>query len=69
MSHIPCCPGLDVWEIINPLKTAEEVEREAQEGHEAYVRSHNAYFVGKRNGKIIHEAFTVTTNFVFVEFC
>ncbi|XP_056236447.1 EF-hand domain-containing family member B [Seriola aureovittata] len=40
--------GLDVWEIINPSKKAEEVERESQEGHEAYVRSHNAYFVGER---------------------
>lgn len=34
-------------EIINPLKTAEELEMEAQEGHEMYVRSHNAYCVGK----------------------
>ncbi|KAK5862096.1 hypothetical protein PBY51_017526 [Eleginops maclovinus] len=40
--------GLDVGEIINPLKTAEELEREAQEGHESYIRSHNAYFVGER---------------------
>ncbi|XP_042346837.1 EF-hand domain-containing family member B [Plectropomus leopardus] len=40
--------GLDVREIINPSKTAEELEREAQEGHEAYIRSHNAYFVGER---------------------
>lgn len=40
-------PGLDVRELINPAKTAEEVEREAQEGHEAYIRTHNAYFVGK----------------------
>ncbi|XP_070768717.1 EF-hand domain-containing family member B [Enoplosus armatus] len=38
----------DVREIINPSKTAEEVEREAQEGHEAYIRSHNSYFVGER---------------------
>ncbi|XP_049902222.1 EF-hand domain-containing family member B isoform X1 [Epinephelus moara] len=40
--------GLDVREIINPSKTAEEMEKEAQEGHEAYIRSHNAYFVGER---------------------
>ncbi|XP_039973990.1 EF-hand domain-containing family member B [Xiphias gladius] len=40
--------GLDMREIINPSKTAEEVEREAEEGHEAYIRSHNAYFVGER---------------------
>ncbi|XP_033957943.1 EF-hand domain-containing family member B isoform X2 [Pseudochaenichthys georgianus] len=40
--------GLDVHEIINPSKTAEELEREAQEGHESYIRSHNAYFVGER---------------------
>ncbi|KAK2845032.1 hypothetical protein Q5P01_011691 [Channa striata] len=40
--------GFDVGEIINPPKKAEEVEKEAQEGHEAYVRSHNAYFVGER---------------------
>ncbi|XP_010772350.1 EF-hand domain-containing family member B [Notothenia coriiceps] len=40
--------GLDVYEIINPSKTAEELEREAQEGHESYIRSHNAYFVGER---------------------
>ncbi|XP_029307763.1 LOW QUALITY PROTEIN: EF-hand domain-containing family member B [Cottoperca gobio] len=40
--------GLDVREIINPSKTAADVEREAQEGHESYIRSHNAYFVGER---------------------
>ncbi|XP_019962469.2 EF-hand domain-containing family member B isoform X2 [Paralichthys olivaceus] len=38
----------DVGEIINPPKTAEEVEREAQEGHETYVHSHDAYYVGER---------------------
>ena len=53
MSHIPFCPGLDVREIINPSKTAEELEREAEVGHEAYIRSHNAYFVGKKNEKIM----------------
>ncbi|KAM6910422.1 EF-hand domain-containing family member B [Xenentodon cancila] len=40
--------GLDVGKIINPPKTTEEVEREGQEGHEAYVRSHNAYFPGEQ---------------------
>uniref|UniRef100_A0A8C9YGP1 EF-hand domain family, member B n=1 Tax=Sander lucioperca TaxID=283035 RepID=A0A8C9YGP1_SANLU len=40
--------GLAVREIINPSKTAEEVDREAQEGHETYIRSHNAYFIGER---------------------
>ncbi|XP_034729091.1 EF-hand domain-containing family member B isoform X1 [Etheostoma cragini] len=40
--------GLAVREIINPSKTAEEVDREAQEGHETYIRSHNAYFTGER---------------------
>ncbi|XP_071326210.1 EF-hand domain-containing family member B isoform X2 [Trachinotus anak] len=40
--------GLNVREIINPSKTAEEMESEVQEGHKAYVRSHNAYFVGEQ---------------------
>ncbi|XP_068426465.1 EF-hand domain-containing family member B [Clinocottus analis] len=40
--------GLDIRELINPSKTVEELEREAQEGHEIYLRSHNAYFVGER---------------------
>ncbi|XP_075322939.1 EF-hand domain-containing family member B [Odontesthes bonariensis] len=40
--------GLDVREIINPPKTTEEVEGEAQDGHDAYIRSHNAYFVGEQ---------------------
>uniref|UniRef100_A0A3P9KRP5 EF-hand domain-containing protein n=1 Tax=Oryzias latipes TaxID=8090 RepID=A0A3P9KRP5_ORYLA len=35
-------------EIINPSKTAEEMETDAQEGHEADVRSHKDYFVGGR---------------------
>ncbi|KAG5271654.1 hypothetical protein AALO_G00182490 [Alosa alosa] len=34
--------------IINPPKTSEQVERDFQEGHQYYVRSHNAYFVGER---------------------
>ncbi|TMS10505.1 EF-hand domain-containing family member B [Larimichthys crocea] len=40
--------GFDVRELLNPSKTAEELEREAQDQHEAYIRSHNAYFVGER---------------------
>ncbi|XP_042280325.1 EF-hand domain-containing family member B [Thunnus maccoyii] len=40
--------GSGVSEIINPSKTAEELEMEAQEGHKAYIRSHNAYFVGEQ---------------------
>ncbi|XP_026173079.1 EF-hand domain-containing family member B isoform X2 [Mastacembelus armatus] len=40
--------GLYARDIINPSKTPEEVEKEAQEGHEDYVRSHNAYFVGEQ---------------------
>ncbi|XP_028985621.1 EF-hand domain-containing family member B isoform X2 [Betta splendens] len=38
--------GGDVREIINPSKTAEEVEREAQEGHKSLSR--NTYFVGEQ---------------------
>uniref|UniRef100_A0A673B6R1 EF-hand domain-containing protein n=1 Tax=Sphaeramia orbicularis TaxID=375764 RepID=A0A673B6R1_9TELE len=37
-----------VREILNPSKTVEEVEQEAQEGHDMYVCSHNAYDVGER---------------------
>lgn len=64
MSRIPFCPGLNARELINPSKTAEEVEGEAQEGQKAYAHSYNAYLVGKKNKKIciIHKAFTVTTN-------
>ncbi|XP_047217778.1 EF-hand domain-containing family member B [Girardinichthys multiradiatus] len=40
--------GPGVREIINPPKATEELEEEAQEGHEAYVRSHNSYFVGEK---------------------
>ncbi|XP_071239777.1 EF-hand domain-containing family member B isoform X2 [Salvelinus alpinus] len=34
--------------IINPPKSAEQVATEAQEGHQSYIRSHNAYFVGEQ---------------------
>ncbi|XP_029361019.1 EF-hand domain-containing family member B [Echeneis naucrates] len=40
--------GLDMRDIINPAKTSEEVEREAQEAQKAYVRSHNASLVGEQ---------------------
>ncbi|XP_069031486.1 EF-hand domain-containing family member B isoform X3 [Embiotoca jacksoni] len=40
--------GLDLREVVNPSKSAQDVETEAQEGHAAYVNSHNAYFVGER---------------------
>ncbi|XP_024114067.1 EF-hand domain-containing family member B [Oryzias melastigma] len=40
--------GLDVREIMNPPKTAEEAEKEAQEGHEAHRRSHKDFFVGEQ---------------------
>ncbi|XP_053083801.1 EF-hand domain-containing family member B isoform X1 [Pangasianodon hypophthalmus] len=39
--------SLKAGEIINPPKTAEQVEQEAQEGHEQYIRSHSSYFVGE----------------------
>ncbi|KAK3541187.1 hypothetical protein QTP86_016222 [Hemibagrus guttatus] len=35
-------------EIINPLKTPQQVEQEAQDGHKQYIRSHSSYFVGER---------------------
>ncbi|NWW51104.1 EFHB protein, partial [Pedionomus torquatus] len=34
-------------ELINPLKTFEEVDKESREGHDLYVVSHNHYFVGE----------------------
>lgn len=37
--------------LINPPKTEEELEEEVQEGHDNYVRTHNAYFVGKKFGE------------------
>ncbi|KAM9309946.1 EF-hand domain-containing family member B [Pholidichthys leucotaenia] len=39
---------MDASQLINPSKTAEEVETEAWAGHEAYIQSHNAYFVGEQ---------------------
>ncbi|KAM7382980.1 hypothetical protein PAMP_002670 [Pampus punctatissimus] len=40
--------GLDVRELINPSKTAEELEIEAQEGQKTHVRRCNAYHVGEQ---------------------
>ncbi|XP_029574652.1 EF-hand domain-containing family member B-like [Salmo trutta] len=34
--------------IINPPKSVEQVETEAQEGHQSYICSHNAYFLGEQ---------------------
>lgn len=34
-------------ELINPPKTAHQVEQETQDKHELYVRSHSSYNVGK----------------------
>ncbi|XP_030640934.1 EF-hand domain-containing family member B [Chanos chanos] len=39
---------LKASEIVNPPKTAEQVEKEALEAHQQYIRSHNAYFAGER---------------------
>ncbi|CAB1438977.1 unnamed protein product [Pleuronectes platessa] len=38
----------DMWDIINPPKTAEQIEAAAQVGHENYIRTHNAYFSGEQ---------------------
>ncbi|XP_061101005.1 EF-hand domain-containing family member B [Conger conger] len=46
--------GLTAGEMVNPPKTAEQVEKEGQEGHRLYIKSHDSYFVGepiKRNYK------------------
>ncbi|KAM9436225.1 EF-hand domain-containing family member B [Clarias gariepinus] len=40
--------SLNAGDIINPPKTAEQVEQEAQRRHEQYIRSHSSYFVGER---------------------
>ncbi|NWX18574.1 EFHB protein, partial [Aegotheles bennettii] len=34
-------------ELINPPKTFEEVDKEAREGHDLYIMSHNDYYVGE----------------------
>lgn len=54
-------------EIINPAKTAQEVEREAEVAHDAYIRSHNSYFVGKNEeNHTIDAVFTLSTNSLFL---
>uniref|UniRef100_A0A3P8U8V3 EF-hand domain-containing protein n=1 Tax=Amphiprion percula TaxID=161767 RepID=A0A3P8U8V3_AMPPE len=40
--------GLNAGELINPSKTSEDIETDAKESHEAYIRNHNAYFVGEQ---------------------
>ncbi|XP_038151317.1 EF-hand domain-containing family member B [Cyprinodon tularosa] len=40
--------GQDARQLINPPKTTEELEKEALEGHEAYIQSHNSYFPGEQ---------------------
>ncbi|XP_067253921.1 EF-hand domain-containing family member B [Chanodichthys erythropterus] len=35
-------------EVINPPKTAHQVEKEANEGHQLYIHSHGSYLVGER---------------------
>ncbi|XP_063055479.1 EF-hand domain-containing family member B isoform X2 [Engraulis encrasicolus] len=39
--------GNGAEDLINPRKTSEQVERDYREGHQHYVRTHNAYFVGE----------------------
>ncbi|XP_060936848.1 EF-hand domain-containing family member B [Limanda limanda] len=38
----------DMWDIINPPRTAEQIEAAAQAGHENYIITHNAYFTGEQ---------------------
>ncbi|NXU65152.1 EFHB protein, partial [Horornis vulcanius] len=38
---------LTAGEVVNPPKTFEEVEKEAREGHDLYVLSHEDYYVGE----------------------
>ncbi|KAL4646869.1 EF-hand domain-containing family member B isoform X1 [Arapaima gigas] len=40
--------SVNAGEIVNPQKTVEQVEKEAGESHQLYIKSHNAYFVGER---------------------
>ncbi|NXY03363.1 EFHB protein, partial [Pteruthius melanotis] len=39
---------LSAGEVVNPPKTFEEVDKEAREGHDLYVLSHEDYYVGER---------------------
>nr|XP_055067357.1 EF-hand domain-containing family member B [Misgurnus anguillicaudatus] len=38
----------DVGEIINPHKTAHQVQEESEEKHQLYIHSHGSYYVGER---------------------
>ncbi|NXF39721.1 EFHB protein, partial [Nyctibius bracteatus] len=38
---------ISAGELINPPKTFEEVDKEAREGHDLYIVSHNDYYVGE----------------------
>ncbi|XP_077454365.1 EF-hand domain-containing family member B [Stigmatopora argus] len=40
--------GMDAGEIINPAKTTKDLEKEEQQGHELYVRTHNGFFIGEQ---------------------
>ncbi|XP_060639412.2 EF-hand domain-containing family member B [Anolis sagrei] len=35
-------------EVINPQKTFDEVQKEAEQGHDLYVKTHNDYYVGEQ---------------------
>ncbi|NXK62973.1 EFHB protein, partial [Sylvietta virens] len=39
--------GLTAGELVNPPKTFEEVDKEAREGHDLYVLSHEDYYAGE----------------------
>ncbi|XP_037129705.1 EF-hand domain-containing family member B isoform X1 [Syngnathus acus] len=45
---IPSHPDVDIGQIIHPSKTLDQLEKEEQVVHEAYVHSHNSYFVGEQ---------------------
>ncbi|XP_019734291.1 EF-hand domain-containing family member B isoform X1 [Hippocampus comes] len=42
---------VDAANLIYPPKTLEELEKEEQEAHKVYVRSHNGYFVGEQKDR------------------
>ncbi|KAM3614455.1 uncharacterized protein V6R79_014618 [Siganus canaliculatus] len=43
--------GLGVHEILSPSKTAEELQRESEEGREADIHNHNSFFVGMQKDR------------------
>ncbi|XP_049585615.1 EF-hand domain-containing family member B isoform X2 [Syngnathus scovelli] len=45
---IPTHREVDISQIIHPSKTLDQLEKEEQAEHEAYVHSHNSYFVGEQ---------------------